>query len=155
MTVPTLNGHFVYWTGSALAEAHVNDIINNIDQIPVAVKSGFLILVLRYVNPDTGTELWPHGFAADTIKLGHFIAGSDHYYVNFQPAANPDHIEYSYWTGNTTGNTRVTIYELRGENLETKQTNVRANTLPNARIFDGFLVSDADYNTALAMAASF
>lgn len=143
MAVSPMNAHFVWWDGSQLVETHINDILNNIDSIPAGVKNGFLILVLRYINPDTGQEY-------DNPKLGHFIAGRDHYYVNLR--GNPvESVEYAVWDGNTTGNTRVNVYELTGENKEVKRTDVRANTFPNSRVFDGILVSDNDYATALAM----
>ena len=149
MVVSPMNSHWVWWDGSQLVESHVNDVINNVSNIPAGVKNGFLILVLRYINPDTGTEDW------NGVKLGHYIAGHDHYYVDFQPSANPERVVYAIWDGNTTGNTRVNVYELKGENVETRQENVRANTFPNSRVFDGFLVSDNDYATALEMASDF
>lgn len=144
-----MNAHFIWWDGSNLQETHINDILTNIDLIPQAIASGFLILVLRYINPYTGTEDW------NGVKLGHYIAGHDHYYVNIRPSANPESVEYALWTGNTTGTTRVTVYELRGENMEVKRLDVRANTLQNNRVFDGVLVSDSVYATALEMASSF
>lgn len=149
MAVTPMNAHFIWWDGNNLVETHINDILNNIDSIPPGVKSGFLILVLRYVNPADGTEYW------DGIKLGHYIAGHDHYYANPIPAANPEYVEYAVWDGNTTGGTRVNVYELRGENKELKQTDVRANTFPAARVFDGILVADAVYEQALAIADDF
>ena len=145
-----MNAHFVWWDGNNLQQSHINDVLNNIDSIPVGVKNGFLILVLRYINPDDGTENW------DGTKLGHIIAGHDHYYVNLiteeQVIAA---VEFALWDGNTTGNTRVNVFELRGENRELKRTDVRANTFPNSRVFDGILVADAVYEQALAIAADF
>lgn len=149
MAVAPMNAHFIWWNGTSLQETHINDILNNIDQIPQGIATGFLILVLRYINQSDGTELF------GGIKLGHFIAGRDHYYVNLRPAANPESVEYAVWDGNTTGNTRVTVYELQGENIETKRIDVRANTFPNSRVFDGILVADAVYEQALAIAADF
>jgi hypothetical protein len=148
MAITTCNAHFVWWDGNSLQESHINDVINNIDQIPQGIADGFLILVLRYVNPETGQEY-------DNPKLGHWISGSDHYYVNLRPPVNPETVEYAHWNDPSPGNKEVTVYELKGQNLETKSLNVRINTFPNNRLFDGILVADATYNQALAIAYEF
>ena len=151
MAVAPMNAHFVWWDGNNLQETHINDILNNIDSIPQGIATGFLILVLRYVNRlKDGTTTEDFG----GYKLGHFIAGHDHYYVNLR--GNPvESVEYALWTGNTTGNTRVEVYELTGQNREIIRTDVRANTFPNNRVFDGVLVADSVYEQALSMASDF
>lgn len=147
MAVAPMNAHFVWWDGANLQETHINDILNNINQIPSGIANGFLILILRYVDPITGLEY-------NNPKLGHYIAGRDNYYVNL--IGNPiDTVEYAVWDDPTTGNTRTNIYELRGQNIETKRTDVRVNQLANSRKYIGILVPDATYTQALAMAAEF
>lgn len=147
MAVAPMNAHFLWWNGTNLQETHINDILNNIDSIPAGVANGFLILVLRYCDPDTLVEY-------DNPKLGHYIAGHDNYYVNL--IGNPiDTVEYAIWDDPTTGQTRVTLHQLRGQSVETKAFDVRVNTLSNSRKYVGVLVSDALYTEALAMAADF
>lgn len=127
-------GTFFWSDGS---ETHVANLFTDFASIP---KKGFLILVARYIDPVTLIEYEP--------KIGHWIGGHDHYYV-FGAGAGPQNLEYAMWDGNTTGNTRVTVYELKGYNTETSKLDVRANTFPSQRVWDGVLVSDTQWEETI------
>jgi hypothetical protein len=127
-----MSGHF-WWSDGT--ETHVTNIFTDFAQIP---KKGFLIGVFRYIDPVTLQELEP--------KIGHWVGGRDNYYF-FMAGAGPNRVEYAVWDGNTTGNTRVTVYELNGFNVETSRTDVRANTFPSQRVWSGVLISDSQWET--------
>lgn len=126
-----MSGHFWWSDGS---ETHITNLFTDFAQIPR--NKGFLILVARYIDPVTLQEYEP--------KIGHWIGGRDHYYIN-AVGAGPNKLEYAIWDGNTTGSTRVTVLELGGYGIETKRLDVRASTFPNQRIWDGVLVSDTQW----------
>lgn len=128
-----MSGHFFWSDGS---ETHLTNLFTDFAQIPSG--KGFLILVARYIDPVTLQELNP--------KIGHWLGGLDHYYIN-AVGAGPQKLEYAIWNGATTGGTRVTVYELNGYDIETARLDVRANTFPNQRIWDGVLVSDSQWET--------
>lgn len=135
-----MSGHFFWSDGT---ETHVANLFTDFASVP---KKGFLIGVFRYINPITLQELEP--------KIGHWIGGRDHYYF-FGAGAGPNRVEYAMWDGNTTGSTRVTVYELRGYGVETSRVDVRANTFPSQRVWDGVLVSDAQWNQTVERSALF
>ena len=128
-----ISGHFFWSDGT---ETHIANLFTDFASVPAG--KGFLILVARYINPITLQEYSP--------KIGHWIGGRDHYYIN-AVGAGPNRLEYAIWDGNTSGSTRVTVYELSGFNTETSRLDVRANTFPNQRIWDGVLISDQQWET--------
>lgn len=130
-----MSGHFFWSDGT---ETHIANLFTDFASIP---QKGFLILVARYIDPVTLQEY-------DNPKLGHWLGGHDHYYVG-AVGAGPQNLEYAMWDGNTTGGTRVTVYELKGQDVETKRLDVRANTFPPQRIWDGVLVSDAQWESTV------
>lgn len=143
MAVAPMNAHFIWWDGSNLQETHINNILNNIDQIPEGIASGFLILVLRYCDPITLEEINP--------KIGHWIGGRDHYYVNLRPPVNAESVEYAMWDNPVTGQTIANVFELQGFGIETIRQQIRVNTFPNNRVFDGIAVSDTIWEQARTM----
>lgn len=136
-----MSGHFFWSDGS---ETHIANLFTDFAQIPR--NKGFLILVARYIDPITLQEYEP--------KIGHWIGGRDHYYMN-AVGAGPNKLEYAMWDGNTTGGTRVTVYELKGQNVEISRSDVRANTFPSQRVWDGVLVSDSQWESTLQRSRSF
>lgn len=125
-----MRGHFIW---SDLTETHVN-LFTEFAQIPT--NKGFLILHAKYLDSQ-GTQ----------THIGHWIGGKDHYYVS-ATGAGPNNLEFAMWNDPTTGNTRATVYELKGYGIETLRTDVRVNTFPNQRVYDGVLVSDSAWETA-------
>lgn len=125
--------HFFWSDGT---ETHLSNIFTQWDQIPF--EKGFLILVLRYLDPNTMQEY-------TNPKLGHWIGGMDNYYVA-AVGAGPNNIEYASYNA---GTNRTTVYELRGQDLETSRLDVRVNTFPANRLFIGAQVSDAVFEEAV------
>lgn len=130
-----MSGHFFWSDGT---ETHIANLFTDIDTVPT--NKGFLILVARYIDPTTLQEYEP--------KIGHWIAGHDNYYVSIT-GAGPNNIEYAMWDNPVTGNTRVTVYQLIGQNVETKRENVKVNSLPSTRQYVGALVSDQQWNATV------
>jgi len=128
-----MSGHFFWSDGT---ETHIANIFTDFASVPRG--KGFLILVARYIDPITLQELNP--------KIGHWIGGRDHYYVN-ATGAGPNKLEYALWDDPVTGQTRTTVYELSGYGIETLRLNVRVNTFPAQSLWTGVLVSDQQWNT--------
>lgn len=124
------------WWGDLTMNYYAN-IFQSFASVP---KKTVLVILTKYLD-DNGAE----------TEYGHVLMGYDNYYFNSQ-GNPPTIIEYAYWNDPTTGQTRTTVYELRGKGLETIKAGspIRVNTFNSARIWKGALVSDTDWNNIMS-----
>jgi hypothetical protein len=124
-----------------MSESHV-DAFTQYDQLTPNKPKGILIIHTKYLD-EQGNQ----------THNGHWLAGSDHYYFRAtgtnSTTGGPQNIEYATWNDPVTGQTRTTVYELRGYGQEIKRDNVRVNTFLTNAIWDGKLVSDELYEQAV------
>lgn len=125
-----MSGHF-FWSDES--ETHIPNIFTDFASIPR--NKGFIAACFRYLDPNTLQEY-------TNPKIGHFVSGMDHYYIN-AVGAGPQNIEYAMYNNPITGSTTTPVFELKGYGLETKRTAVKVNTFATQRIWDGVTVTDA------------
>lgn len=142
--VQPMSGHFLW---SDFTETHIPNLFTGFTNIPR--NKLLLILIARYIDPNTGQELINNG-----AKIGHWISGWDNYYVN-SFGNPPQRIQYAQWNDPYTNNTRVTVYELKGYGIEEATTSVRVGTFANTRIWKGGLVSDEQMEQALVWGSNY
>jgi len=137
--VQPMSGHFLW---SDFTETHIVNLFTGFASVPK--NKALLILVSRYIDPVTLQEI-----TVDGAKVGHWIGGYDNYYVN-SFGSPPTRIEYAYWNDPYTSNTRTTVYNLLGYGVETSTPNVRVGTFASTRLWKGGLVSNTQWDQAIA-----